>query len=203
MEGDKNLILSRARASVTHQLIGGVAFALTAVMIFNTLGFVQAANSDTSELNLTISAGSLELVNVGATVIFASATEGTATNVYQNLNGTTVRDFRDTANYEWDLKMYSAPMIGGTDSNYTIANTSIKVWPGNATFTNIQTFDNVNCIGSGTNNTALDSDFLIYNANEDNSGVVQIDDLGIRVTTDGTEIDQIYSGNATLTVIAG
>lgn len=196
------LLLERAKGVITHQLIGSLSLLLMGVMVFNTMNMVQAVNSGASQLNLTISPGELAIDSVGATVVFPSATEGTPSNVYQNLNSVSVRDFRSTANYEWDLKMYSAPLTGVTDSNYTIANSSIKVWPGNATIINIQTYDNVNMVGRGANNTSLSSDFIIFNAIENNSGIVAFNSTGLRVTTAGTESDQIYAGNATLTVIA-
>ena len=195
------LLLERAKSVLTHQLIGGVGLLVMGLMVFNTLNMVQAANTGASELNLTISAGDLAIDSVGATVVFAATVAGTANSVYQNLNGVAVRDFRDVANYEWDLFMYSAPMTGQTDSNYAIPNTAIKVWPGNATIYNNQTFDNTD-VGAGENNTALSSDFKIFNSVYAGQGIVAFNSVGLRAETQATDINQVYAGDATLTVIA-
>jgi len=192
------LLLERAKWKITHQLTGGLLFILVGLMAFNTMGMTWAANQDTSELNLTISAGSLEMMNTEARVNF-SGTAGTASNNFQNLDGTTIRDFR-AAEQNWDVNAYSDPLTGETQSSYVIANTSISLWPSNTTKVNVETYD-ITKLGNGVN-TSLGADNKIFNSEYGAEGAVRLDNILLKVNMAGTEVSQDYSGALTFTVIA-
>ena len=186
---------------IANQIVGGAVMLLISLMVFNTLGMADAANSGSSNLNLTISAGTLEIVNVGTSVQFSAGTAGTASNEFQNLDGSTVRDFRGGSNWDWDLNAYSQPLTGVTDTNYLISNTSLSLWPGNATKVNVETYVNTN-LGNGVGTRALNGDNIFFNSENGRAGAVRLDTALFKVNMNASLIAQDYRGNVTLTVIA-
>lgn len=198
---DTDLLINKAKAMVTKRILGGTVFVLVGLMLFNTIRMTNAGNSNTSNLNLNVTAGVLEILNADANVQFAATSQGTAANVTQNLNGTTISDWRATSNFFWDLNMYSQPLTGVTDTNYLVANTLVSARSNSTTKTNINAYDTAK-LGNGVGERALNGDNIFFNSEDTSGGVVQIDDVLIKANLNSSLIGQTYRGNLTLTVIA-
>lgn len=208
-------MLSRAKHTISRQVVAVGVFLVGGLMLFNAAsmsGFnvaglgvwglpslVRAANSDTSELNVTIAAGALEIVNVPTSLIFAGGTAGTASVSFNNLDDTTVRDFRGTP-VAWDLYAYSAILNNGSDDTYNIDNSAIAVWPGNATKVNVASF-NTEKVGNGTANSTLDANVLVFNSSHNAVGAIRFDNLLFRLEIDAGQVAQVLYGDMTLVVI--
>jgi hypothetical protein len=198
---DSDLLINKAKGVVSKNLLGGAVFVLVGLMLFNTVRMTNAGNSNTSNLNLNVTAGVLEILNADANVQFAATAQGTAANVTQNLNSTTISDWRSTSNWFWDLNMYSQPLTGQTDSNYLVPNTLISAKSNGTTKTNVNAFDTAK-LGNGVGERALNGDNVYFNAEDTSGGVVQIDDVLIKANLNASLIGQTYRGNLTLTVVA-
>lgn len=199
---NQSLLINRAKTAISQKILSGAALLFIGLMLFNTAKMTMAGNSNTSNLNLSVTAGDLGLMNVDANVQFAATQQGTAANVTQNLNGTTVVDWRSTANFFWDLKMYSDPLTGQTDSNYVVASTLLSVFTGSAIITSVNAFDNTK-VGTGpSNNTSLETDHVVFNAEDTSGGVVRFDDVLLKANLNASLIGQQYKGNLTVTVVA-
>lgn len=197
---NKNLLLEKARSLVTQQIWGGVVLALAGWMILNVLGIgIWAANNGNSALNLAVSGGAMEILNAPADLPFTSGTAGTPSNQTANLNGVTVRDFRASPT-AWDAVGVANTMVGQTNPNYIVPSPSIKWWPGAATVTNVETFDNVNNITKGTNNQTLNTNRNLMSSTWSKTGAVRIDNVITNVTLNGSESAQTYLSTLTMTV---
>lgn len=210
-----NLLLGKAQSVTRRHMIASGVLLISGLMLFNVTamsGFninglnfwglptlVRAANSDTSNLNVTITAGVLEILNVPADLQFASGQAGVASASFNDLDDTTIKDYRDTA-VAWNLRAYSAQLNNGTSSGYNIANTAIAVWPGNATKTNVAEF-NTEKVGNGTNNTALNANILVFNSSHNAIGAIRFDNLLFRLAIDVNQVAQNLNGALTLVVI--
>lgn len=195
------LIIDKAKAIVTKKILGATVFVLVGLMLFNTIRMTQAGNSNVSNLNLHVTAGGLELMNTEADVQFAATPQGTAANVTQNLNLTTISDRRATSNYFWDVNIYSEPLTGVSDTNYLVPNTILSARSTGSTKTNINAYDTAK-LGNGVGERALNGDNIFYNSEDTSDGVVQIDDILIKANLNASLIGQTYRGNLTITVIA-
>ena len=210
-----NLLLGKVVVSIRGRLIsigvllvgGLMLFNVAAMSGFNVNGLnfwglpllVRAANSDLTNLNVTIQAGSLEIVNVPADLQFAAGTAGTTGVSFNNLDDSTIRDFRSSP-VAWNLRAYSAELNNGISSDYNIANSSIALWPGNADKVNVASFD-TGKVGNGTNNTTLDANILVFNSSHNAVGAIRFDNLLFRLEIDAGQVAQDLNGDLTLVVI--
>lgn len=197
----EDLLLERAKQRFGQHLITGATLVIVALMFANTVGLVQAVNSGTSNLNLSISAGVLEIFVNGTSVQFPSGTAGAASNVFQNMDELFVRDFRSTSNYDWDMNAFSDPLNGVTDTNYVIPNTSVALFSNNAVKTNIETYTTAN-VGNGVGERALNGDNIYFNSENGGTGVIKFNDALFKVNLNASLSPQDYRGDVTLTVIA-
>lgn len=198
---DADLLINKAKSMVSKRILGGAVFVLVGFMLFNTIRMTNAGNSNVSNLNLNVTAGVLEILNSDANVQFAATAQGTAANVTQNLNETTISDWRSTSNWFWDLNMYSQPLTGVTDTNYLVPNTLISARSNSTTKTNINAYDTAK-LGNGVGERILNGDNIFFNSEDTSGGVVEIDDILIKANLNASLIGQTYRGNLTLTVIA-
>lgn len=194
------LLLSKAHQVVRQQLLAAGALVVLGLMFINALQIpVLAANSGTSTLAVNVTAGVLEIVNVQTSMNFGSATAGDTNVLFENLDNSTVRDFRASP-AAWNLRGYSEPLVGVSQGSYQITNSSIWVWPGNATKANLETF-NTEKIGNGTNNSSLDANVLIFNSSHNAAGAVTFNNILFRLATNSSLVAQDYQGVLTLVVI--
>jgi len=211
-----SLLLDKAQKKVRgHLAAGGVLlvgglmlFNVAAMSGFNVNGFdfwglpslVRAANSNTTELNVTISAGTLEILNTPSGLIFAAGTAGVASESSNDLNGAVVRDFRGTPT-AWNLRAYSTILNNGTDDTYNISNASIEVYPTAATKVNVVSY-NTEKVGNGDGDAqTLDANVLVFNSSHNAVGAIQFDDLQFNLIIDAGQVAQVLYGDMTIVVI--
>ncbi|AKM84820.1 MAG: hypothetical protein VE98_C0001G0363 [candidate division Kazan bacterium GW2011_GWA1_50_15] len=199
------ILLSKAHQVAGQQVMAAGVVLVLGLMFINAVQFpgwnpfTFAGNSNTSTLSVNVTAGTLEIVNVQTAMNFGSLVAGTGGVNFENLDNSTVRDFRASP-VRWNLRGYSAPLVGAGDGNYQIANTAIWVWPGNADKTNVETF-NTEKVGNGTDNSALNDNVLIFNSSHNAAGVIRFDNLLFRLATNSSLTAQDYSGSLTVVVI--
>ncbi|MFA5009629.1 MAG: hypothetical protein WC553_00105 [Patescibacteria group bacterium] len=198
---DNTLLLQKAKTYVAQRLLGGAVLVFLGFMLFNTAKTTFAVDTLNSNLNVTIGAGVLEMLNTEAMVNFAAGTAGTASNVFGNLDLTVIRDFRAAGMGNWDVNIYSGVITGVTDTNFTIPNTSISVWPANTTFGNLESYDTA-LLGTGVGTRALDGDNIFFNSDEGTTGAVVINNILFKVNLNASLDAQDYRGTTTLTVVA-
>lgn len=200
MENSNDLVLRKVQAKVTQQIYGGLILLVVGLMWFNSQAGVFAGLTNTIDTNIVITAGTLALLNGDTALQFEDVAVGggTASNVLDNH---VVSDLRGAANSYWSVRVNGSNLNSGGDANTILAST-IKVYPGNATITNVATWDGTKIgIGEG-NDVEIGTLRNIFNSTYNAPMTVRINGLRFDVPVPGTIPAGTYSGTFLLTLLA-
>ncbi len=90
--------------------------------------------------------------------------------------------------------------MNNSGDTVNIDNAELRIWPGNATRDNIGTTWDPGDMGNGGNNTALESNIVIFNSATTTAGAMTFNNLLFRLTVNDTLPAEDFDGTLTLVV---
>lgn len=192
----KQTILNKAENQVRQQLFGGILLAVAGLMIMTTLGWVNAAATNTN-MTFNITSGAFTIVNAPESMAFASQSFGTPANILGNeeVDGLTIRDYRGNAQ-PWTVAMSANNFDAG--GNIINAN-RLNGYASNGAITNVENGD-TNRTAKGSSGFLNNTGITLLNGSTQASGVFRYDNGVVRLTVDGTEIVGTYGAILTYTL---
>lgn len=194
----EKIVIRKIENQIRQQLFGTLMLVVAGLMLVNSFGLVYADTDDT-DLTFNVTEGGFAIVNVPASMAFASQVAGTITNIIGNeeVDGPTVTDYRGTST-AWSVAV-AANNFEEPGGNIIDADQLTLYQDTAGVLTSIE-----NCTTSyiliGANGTLNDAGATLMNGSTQASGIVQFDDGFVNLTLDGTENQGDYGAVMTFTL---
>ncbi len=199
MENSNDLVLHKVQAKVTQQIYGGLILLVVGLMWFNSQAGVFAGLTNNIDTNIGVTAGALSLSNGDIALAFAAVGVGSGATGNNVLSNHVVSDLRGAANSYWSVRVNASNMNSGTNS---ILASTIKVHPGNATISNVATWDGTKIgIGEG-NDVEIGTLRNIFNSTYNAPMAARINGIKFTVPVPAVFPAGEYTGKFVLTLLA-